>query len=141
MARMERWVRAHPTGAVVHASAVGDYEADATDKKIPSGQARLEIVLRPTPKIADHVRGWGHIGPYVTFKAASPETTLADLEAIAAKQRLRVRCDLVFANVLGRLAHDVLLVGETTRRFEQRDAALSALVDWLDQARSDFAAS
>lgn len=141
MARMERWVRAHPSGAVVHAAAVGDYEADATDTKIPSGQPRLEIVLRPTPKIADHVRGWGHTGPYVTFKAASPETSDADLEAIAVRQRARVRCDLVFANVLGRIGTGVLLVGDTTRRFEERDAALAALVAWLDQPRAAFAAS
>ena len=29
MARMERWIRANPTGIVIHSAAVGDYEAEA----------------------------------------------------------------------------------------------------------------
>lgn len=132
MARMERWVKSHPEGAVVHAAAVGDYEADATATKVPSGMPRWEIALHPTPKIADHLRGWGLVGPYVTFKAAPPETTEADLEQIARRQRDRVGCDLVFANVLGRLTTGVLLVGESTARFDVRDAAIEALVEWID---------
>jgi len=132
MARMERWVRADPSGAVVHAAAVGDYEvAEVTSDKVGSGRARWDLVLVPTPKIADRVRGWGCIGPYVTFKAAAPGTSEEDLEAIARRQRERTRCDLVFANVLGRLGEGILLVGETTERYRERDVALQALVDWL----------
>jgi len=132
MARMEVWVREHPGGAVVHACAVGDYEADPDASKIPSGRETLQITLRPTPKIADHVRAWGLSGPYVTFKAAPPETTEAELEGIARRQRERTGCDLVFANVLGRLSSLVLLVGEGTRRFHDRQAAIEALTRWLD---------
>jgi len=132
LARMERHVRAHPTGAVVHASAVGDYELPEADPgKIPSGLPVLEIRMVPAPKIADQVRGWGLTGPYVTFKAAPPGTPDDALEAIARRQRARVGCDLVFANVLGRLSTGVMLVGEHTRRFESRTDAIAALVAWL----------
>ena len=131
MERMERAVRSSPGAAVVHAAAVGDYEAEPFCGKIPSGSASLTLTLRPAPKIADHLRGWGLVGPYVTFKAAPPGTTLEGLEAIARSQRTRTACDLVFANVLGHLGQDVLLVGEASRRFALRDEAVAALVDWL----------
>jgi len=132
MQRMERIVRANPRAALVHASAVGDYEVASPEAgKTPSGQASWTLTLTPTPKIADHVRGWGHTGPYVTFKAAAPGTSEADLEAIARKQRQRTGCDLVFANVLGRLAEGVLLVGESVERFERRDEAMAALIEWV----------
>lgn len=135
MARMERWVRAHPEGAVVHAAAVGDYEvADAGDAKIPSGRDALQITLTPTPKIADHVRGWGLTGPYVTFKAASPETSDDALVALARRQRERTGSDRVFANVLGRIGSRVALVGADVTWFEARDAGIAALVAWLAAA-------
>jgi phosphopantothenoylcysteine decarboxylase/phosphopantothenate--cysteine ligase len=129
LARMERWVRAHPDGAVIHAAAVGDYEVpDALTTKIPSKMPKLVIELVPAPKIADLVRGWGLRGIFVTFKAASPETTDDQLVAIAAAQRERVGCDLVFANVIGRLSRRVALVGREPRWFEDRGAAIEALV-------------
>lgn len=133
MGIMEAWVRANPGGAVLHACAVGDYEVDTQSSKVPSGQPEWTLRLTPTPKIADHVRGWGLTGPYVTFKAASPETTLPELEAIAQRQRQRTGSDLVFANVLGRLGVDVLLVGEQTRHFSERTPAVEALVEWVVQ--------
>jgi phosphopantothenoylcysteine synthetase/decarboxylase len=133
MARMERWVRAHPAGAVVHAAAVGDYEVRDADsgKKTPSGMAEWTLTLHPTPKIADHLRGWGLTGRYVTFKAAGPGTSEAELEGIARRQRERTGCDRVFANVLGQLGHGILIVGDDVRRFDDRDAAIDALVRWL----------
>ncbi|TNE91851.1 MAG: hypothetical protein EP330_03890 [Deltaproteobacteria bacterium] len=136
MARMERWVREHPDGAVVHASAVGDYEvASSADTKIPSGRDEVVIRLTPTPKIANAVRDWGLTGPYVTFKAASPETDADGLIALATKQRARTGSDLVFANVLGRIATDVALVGDEVRWFAARDDAMHALVSWLTSER------
>jgi phosphopantothenoylcysteine synthetase/decarboxylase len=132
MARMEVWIRAHPDAAVVHAAAVGDYEVSHPNaSKTPSGKPEWTLVLHPTPKIADHVRGWGHTGPYVTFKAAAPETTDADVVAIARKQRERTGCDLVFANVLGRTAEGVYLVADEVRRFDHRKDAITALVEWI----------
>ena len=131
MARMERWVRAHPDGALVHSAAVGDYALapdDGAPRKIPSGLDRLELVLVPTPKIADHVRGWGLTGTFVTFKAAPPATSDEDLVGIARRQRARTGCDLVFANVLGRLSSGVWLVGEEAERFEGRPEAIEGLI-------------
>ena len=135
MARMERWVRAHPNGGVVHASAVGDYEM-ATEEltKIPSGLDRLVLELVRTPKIADQVRGWGLEGLFCTFKAASPETTDEALQGIASRQRTRTQSDLAFANVLGRLSRGIALIGQETQWFDQREAAIEALVDAFAEA-------
>lgn len=132
MARMEAWIRAHPTGTVVHSSAVGDYElAEPLKEKIPSGLSSLTLTLVPAPKIADRVRAWGHTGPFVTFKAAPPGTTDDELVAIASRQRERVRCDQVFANVIGRTDRGVWLVGDDAVRFERRADAVEALIAWL----------
>ncbi len=132
MTKMETWVRQNPEGVVVHACAVGDYEfADAGTQKLPSKQNSLTITLTPTPKIADSVRGWGLIGPFVTFKAASPETTDKALVEIAMAQRQRVGCDRVFANVIGRLNSRVAIVGDGVEWYEARQEAIEALVTWL----------
>ena len=133
MRRMEEWVRTHPNAAVIHSAAVGDYQlpaaTDPSQTKIPSGQDRLQLELVRAPKIADHLRGWGLSGFYVTFKAASPTTSDAELREIAAAQRARTGCDLVFANVLGRIEHGIWLVGEPSTHFETRGAAISGLVE------------
>ena len=139
MARMERWVRAHPAGVLIHAAAVGDYEAIPPDssadpasrgpEKIPSGKAELQIRLRPTPKIVDHVRQWSADIQLISFKAASPETTDPQLVTIAEAQRRRTDSVLVFANIIGRLQHGVLLQGaEGSSWHATRAAALEALV-------------
>lgn len=129
MAKVETWVRANPTGILVHSAAVGDYErADASAGKTPSGMPEWTLTLTPTPKIADHVRGWGFTGIYVTFKAAAPGTTPEELEGIARRQRDRTGCDLVFANVLGRTSKDVALVGGEIRWFAERRDGVDALI-------------
>jgi len=129
MSRMERRVRADPTVCLVHAAAVGDYEVATDASKLPSGRPELTLHLTPTPKIADHVRSWGLKGLYVTFKAAAPETDAQALLALARRQRDRTGCDLVFANVLGRLHADIALVGEQIQWFEARHDAQQALID------------
>ena len=135
MARMERWIRAHPAGVVIHAAAVGDYEAipDAArtgPAKIPSGSAELTITLRPTPKIIDHIRRWSPEVQLISFKAASPETSDDRLLEIAQAQRTRTGSALVFANVLGRLQEGVLLLGGDGPIWHAtRAAALASLVD------------
>jgi len=135
MSRMKAWVTAHPTGVVVHSAAVGDYEAVTRASKIKSGASELSLTLRPTPKILDHLRGWGLTGPLVSFKAASPETTDAQLIDIARAQLDRSGSDLVFANIIGRTTAGVYLVeAHQSRTFDQRGDAISALVRWL-QAR------
>ena len=132
MARMKAWVQATPGGAVMHSAAVGDYEAPARASKIGSGAAELSIQLRPTPKILDHLRGWGLTGPLVSFKAASPETTDEELIQIARAQLYRSGSDLVFANIIGRITAGVYLVeAHSQRAFDRRSDAIAALVAWL----------
>jgi len=131
MARMERWVRANPRGIVMHAAAVGDYAPQASDGKVSSGKAQWDLALIPTPKILDHVRGWGGDDlVLVSFKAAAPNTGDAALVDIARRQAQRTGSDLVFANVLGRLAQRIAIVTpEGERWYEQRDDALQALLE------------
>jgi phosphopantothenoylcysteine decarboxylase/phosphopantothenate--cysteine ligase len=132
-ALMRAWVEQHPKGAVVHAAAVGDYAAATTDlsHKTPSGMSEWRPRLVPTPKLADQVRGWGLIGPFVTFKAASPDTTPDQLTDIARAQRTRTQSDLVFANVLGQLEQVQLVTDEV--RYARREEAIEALVRWVDE--------
>ena len=135
MARMERWIRANPGGVVIHAAAVGDYEAipeedRASPAKIPSGRAELTITLRPTPKIIDHIHRWSPDIQLISFKAASPETSDAQLIEIAQAQRARTRSVLVFANIIGRLHEGVLLLSASGLAWhETREEALAALVE------------
>lgn len=134
MSRMRAWVQVNPGGIVVHSAAVGDYELpDAVGTKLPSQQGELVLRLRSAPKIADHVRSWGHTGPYITFKAASPEVGPSELVNIAQAQRTRTGCDLVFANVLGALETSVILVGQAANPHPTRADAIAALVGWLTQ--------
>ena len=131
MQRMEAWVQAHPTGIVVHAAAVGDYEvaAGAEASKIPSGQPELVVRLRPTPKILDHIRDWSTELRLVSFKAAAPGTPPAELQALATAQLRRSHSDLVFANVIGRTDQDVLLVdAQGATAHKAREAGLEDLL-------------
>jgi len=126
---MERWTRVNPQGIIVHASAVGDYEADPKAAKIPSGQQTLVLTLRPTPKILDQLVGFSQGIRLVSFKAASPETTDDALEQIATAQLKRTRSDVVFANVIGRTGSRVLLMADQPRWFAHRPEATQALVE------------
>lgn len=110
LARMHAWCLRNPSGVVVHAAAVGDYEAAEASGKIPSGQAELVLTLRPTPKILDQIRGWSPDLRIVSFKAAPPGSGPDDLVRIADAQRRRTDSSLVFANTIGRLAAGVVLV-------------------------------
>lgn len=129
MARMEAWVRAHPGGVVIHAAAVGDYEAAPETGKVESGRAEWVIRLTPTPKIADRLKDWGPALGLVTFKAAAPGTATPALLEIARRQLERTRSDLVFANVLDHLDRDVALVEPDGERvFSTREEAVAALL-------------
>lgn len=132
MAKMLDFVRTHPDAIVVHAAAVGDYEvADAAGAKIPSNRDELVLRLTPTPKIVDHLKAAGPDIRLVSFKAASPETTDAQLHGLADKQRLRTGSDRVFANVLGRLSSRVLFLGEQARWHATRTDAMDDLIATL----------
>ncbi len=129
MDRMQRWIDAHPLGIVIHAAAVGDYESEAVDGKVESGRSEWVLNLRPTPKIADTLREWMPEGVIVTFKAAPPRTTSAQLTEIARAQLLRTRSDLVFANVIDALNEGVQIVeARAAESFKDRQRALETLV-------------
>ncbi len=129
MAKMKAWVALHPASAVVHACAVGDYELASPDKgKISSEMDELVLRLRPTPKIADHIKVWDPSVTLVTFKAAPPETLAEDLIHICRAQLERTRSDLVLGNVIGALSVTTTLVDEDgSEAFDDREAALRTL--------------
>ncbi len=130
MAKMEEELRARLGGVLVHSAAVGDYEAEPTTTKLPSGQPELVLRLTPGPKIVDQVRGWDPDVFLVSFKAGNPEWDEATLEAVARAQLERTRSDLVFANRLGALGTSCLIVSAGgTERFGARDVAVGRLVE------------
>ncbi len=136
MVKMEEALRTRPGGVLIHSAAVGDYEAAATDQKLPSGQAEMLLRLTPAPKIVDHVREWDPGLFLVSFKAGSPGWSDEHLEAVARAQLERTGSDLVFANRLGQLGSSCMLLdGSGTRRFAGRDAALAALAERVIEAR------
>ncbi len=128
MTRMEEWIRAHRGGVVVHAAAVGDYEAQPSPDKISSGLDELVIRLRRAPKIADHLKDWDPGCALVTFKAAGPNTDAEQLVAISRSQLRRTGSDFVFGNVIGALQTTCVIVDrDGSEAFEGRGAALKAL--------------
>ena len=129
MRRMEEWIRGHSRCAVVHAAAVGDYEAVAEDAgKIPSNLETLVIRLKPAPKIADQIEGWAADCFLVTFKAAPPGTGAETLVETCRAQLSRTRSDLVVGNVLGELSTTTTLVDASgSEAFDDRAAALRAI--------------
>lgn len=134
LTKMNAWVVEHPTGIVVHAAAVGDFEVTNTHSgKLASGST-LNLELQPTPKIIDHIKQWSHDVYLVSFKAAAPNTSLESLELIAQKQLQRTKSDLVFGNILGNLNKDVMLMStNSTQVFTNRQDGLDALIDMILQ--------
>jgi phosphopantothenoylcysteine synthetase/decarboxylase len=128
LTRMKRWVHDHPTGVVIHAAAVGDYEAQDTAGKIPSGQSELLLRLKPTPKILPLLKEWSREIRLVSFKAAPPGTLPPDLLGIARAQRDASGSQTVFANIIGCLDRGILVLHhEQEQWFDDRAKALSHL--------------
>ena len=131
MHKMETWLLQHPAGVVVHAAAVGDYEATdgGTAGKIASGQSELTITLVPTPKIVDHIKAWAPNSTLISFKAAAPGTSPQKLLELATAQRERTGSLWVFANVIGALNENLLLLGPDGPEWcKSRPLAMSRLV-------------
>lgn len=129
MDQMEKWIQRNPGGIVLHAAAVGDYAAPPEAGKIASGQEQVLIELHPTPKILDRLRNWSQQLFVVSFKAAAPHTTPAQLETIALSQLTRTHSDLVFANVIGNIEHGICIHdGKRARWYEDRPDALTHLL-------------
>jgi phosphopantothenoylcysteine synthetase/decarboxylase len=128
MTRMEEWIRSHRGSVVVHAAAVGDYEATPEPHKISSGLPELVIRLQRAPKIADHIKDWDPTCSLVTFKAAGPSTDAGQLVAIARSQLRRTGSDWVFGNVIGALESTCVIVDiHGSEAFDSRGDALLAL--------------
>lgn len=130
LAKMKTWTLQHPTGVIIHAAAVGDFEVCGVNHgKIKSGSA-LTLELQPTPKIVNHIKIWSAQTRLVSFKAAAPNTPLHEVEQIALKQLQRTQSDLVFANVLGNIEENVLLLSEDGPQwFSKRQDGLEALIE------------
>lgn len=131
MHKMESWLAKHPKGVVIHAAAVGDYEATdgSLEGKIASGQSELTITLSPTPKIVNHIKAWAPNSTLISFKAAAPGTSPEDLLQLAVDQRKRTGSLWVFANVIGELNENLLLLGPDGPEWcESRPIAMSRLV-------------
>jgi phosphopantothenoylcysteine decarboxylase/phosphopantothenate--cysteine ligase len=138
MVRMRAWVSSNPAGVVVHAAAVGDYQVDPgtplAATKIPSGQPTLSLHLVPTPKILDQIRQWSDQVQLISFKAAPPLTEAEALLDTAQRQRARSQSTIVFANVIGSLDADLLLLdGPEAHWFQDRPTALGRLADRIAQ--------
>jgi phosphopantothenoylcysteine decarboxylase/phosphopantothenate--cysteine ligase len=128
MARMKAYLGKNPRAWVVHAAAVGDYEAKPSPKKLPSGQDELVIHLRQAPKIIDHLKIWAPESRLVGFKAAGPETSGEDLIDLSRSLGIRCKADWVFGNVIGALDTTATLVDrQGAERFLSREAAFVAL--------------
>jgi len=128
MARMEAWLAQNSDGWVVHAAAVGDYEADPSPEKLPSGEEELLIRLHQAPKIIDKIKLWAPDCKLVGFKAAGPGTSAEDLIALCMKLGFRSRANWIFGNVIGSLGTTSTIVDRYgAESFADREAALAAL--------------
>ena len=127
--QMHEWTFEHPKGIIIHAAAVGDFEvAEQSTGKIASG-SNLTLHLQPTPKIVDLIHSWSSDIHLVSFKAAAPESTPDQVEAISHKQLKRTQSKLVFANVLGAIENNVLLLSADTKHwYPDRADGLQALI-------------
>jgi len=135
MHQMAEWIQKNPGGIVLHAAAVGDYAAPPDAGKIESGQEHILLKLHPTPKILDRLRNWSRQLFVVSFKAAAPHTTRAQLETIALSQLTRTHSNVVFANVIGNIEHGICIHdGKRARWYEDRPDALTHLLDLVRAA-------
>lgn len=128
MTRMAEWVGQNPSGVIIHAAAVGDYETEPKQGKIPSGSGELIISLKRAPKIIDHIKRWAPKCRLIGFKAAGPNTSAEQLVGIAKKLLERVDADYVFGNVIGSLETTATIVDKWgAETFENRRDALRNL--------------
>jgi phosphopantothenoylcysteine decarboxylase/phosphopantothenate--cysteine ligase len=131
MGKMKAWVERYPTGIVVHAAAVGDYAVPDADEsvKVPSGEEGLSLELKPTPKILNAIRGWSESVGIISFKAAGPNTSRTDLEAMAKAQAARSDSSIILGNTIGALEGDVLILDRGHLEwFASRPLGMAALV-------------
>lgn len=132
--QMHQWCKNSENGIIIHAAAVGDYENRTANGKIPSGQENLSIHLTAAPNILRQINDWNPSHRIVSFKAAPPETAPETLLNIATVQQKSSKSWIVFANVLGRLTQDLLLLSEEPKYYHLRSDALDALIRLVELA-------
>lgn len=128
--RMNTWLKKHPNGVVIHSAAVGDFKCkEASEGKISSGSS-LTLELIPTPKILDQIKTWAPESFLISFKAAAPTTNLKQLISIASAQAERTQSDIVFANVIGNIQHQCILIEKENKTLcSLRKEALDLLLE------------
>ena len=116
-------------GLLVHAAAVADYAPEPVSGKLPSTSSELVLRLRPTAKLADHVRECFPSLPMILFKLES------GIERAELHRRARTTLERVAA--FGIVANLAEQVGEITHRadFLGRDGTLHLL-----ESRAEIAA-
>lgn len=126
--RMRQWLEAHPHGVVIHSAAVGDFQMQKEHTgKITSGSS-ITLTLYPTPKILDQIKRWAPETFLVSFKAAAPESSIDELCSIAMAQLQRTTSDLVFANTIGQIEQQCILIErDRTQVYSRREDALHTL--------------
>lgn len=126
--RMRTNLKHIPEAVVVHSAAVGDFKRKETSTgKISSGNP-ITLELVPTLKILDQIKYWAPKCFLISFKAAAPDTSLEQLISIAEAQAKRTQSDIVFANIIGKIHEDCVLIEGTKHTIcKTRTEALNLL--------------
>ena len=130
---MHNWIKQNPNGIVVHSAAVGDYECEqVSSEKISSQQAEILLRLIPAPKILNDLHALSSNLTIVSFKAAGPQVSDKDLLHIAQKQQALSHSTMVFANRLGSIDKNIMLVlQDRHKHYANRSDGIQALIDLL----------
>ncbi len=126
--KMEYWLKKFSNGVIIHSAAVGDFKCkDTLEGKISSGSS-ITLELVPTPKILDKIKIWAPESFLISFKAAAPETNLEQLISIASAQADRTQSDIVFANVIGKIHEQCIIIEQNNKMLcSSRTEALDLL--------------
>jgi phosphopantothenoylcysteine decarboxylase/phosphopantothenate--cysteine ligase len=131
--RMRTQLQRFPEAVVIHSAAVGDFKRkEISSGKISSGNS-ITLELIPTAKILDQIKNWAPRCFLVSFKAASPDTTLEQLLSIAEAQAKRTQSDIVFANIIGKIHDECILIENTKHTIcKTRTEALNLLSEKIN---------
>ncbi len=120
--------------AVIHSAAVADYAPESRfHAKIPSGQSRLSLKLKPTVKIIQKIKQWGPGTFLVQFKL-EVDRKEEDLINIGFKSMLKNQADIVVVNDLNEMStsrHGAFIVDQQRRiiRVATREGLAAKLLE------------
>jgi len=116
--------------AILVPAAISDYTPEIYDGKIPSGMETLNIGLKPTKKVIEHIRK-DFDGILVAFKAESVEST-EELIKRAEKKSMELNADIIVANRLSDVGPEMtrafIIKGQSVRGFEGSRKELAAAI-------------